>query len=91
MNILLLGSGGREHAIGWKLLQSPKVKNLFIAPGNAGTSSIGKNIPLSPNDFHSYYRDSRSAGIACRQFLQPTMTLWFVSLFFGLSGLPFHC
>jgi phosphoribosylamine--glycine ligase len=53
MNILLLGSGGREHAIGWKLLQSPKVKNLFIAPGNAGTSSIGKNIPLSPNDFPS--------------------------------------
>jgi phosphoribosylamine---glycine ligase len=53
MNILLLGSGGREHAIGWKLSQSPKVTNLYIAPGNAGTSAIGKNIPLSPNDFPS--------------------------------------
>ena len=47
MNILLLGSGGREHAIGWKLSTSPKVTNLFIAPGNAGTSTIGKNV-LSP-------------------------------------------
>ena len=51
MNILLLGSGGREHAIGWKVSNSPIVKNLFIAPGNAGTSLIGKNIPLLPNDF----------------------------------------
>jgi phosphoribosylamine--glycine ligase len=53
MNILLLGSGGREHAIGWKLSQSPKVQNLFIGPGNAGTSAIGKNVPLSPTDFPS--------------------------------------
>ncbi len=53
MNILLLGSGGREHAIGWKVSQSPKVDNLFIAPGNAGTSGIGKNVPLSPIDFPS--------------------------------------
>ena len=53
MNILLLGSGAREHAIGWKLSMSPKVTNLFIAPGNAGTSAIGKNIPLSIDDFLS--------------------------------------
>jgi phosphoribosylamine--glycine ligase len=53
MNILLLGSGGREHAIGWKVSKSPKVDKLFIAPGNAGTSAIGKNIPLSVNDFTS--------------------------------------
>jgi phosphoribosylamine--glycine ligase len=53
MNILLLGSGGREHTIGWKVSKSPKVNNLFIAPGNAGTSGIGQNIPLSPNDFPS--------------------------------------
>lgn len=51
MNILLLGSGGREHAIAWKVSNSPKVKNLYIAPGNAGTSLIGENIPLVPNDF----------------------------------------
>ncbi|MGA3015193.1 MAG: phosphoribosylamine--glycine ligase, partial [Bacteroidales bacterium] len=51
MNILLLGSGGREHVIAWKVSNSPKVKNLYIAPGNAGTSLIGKNIPFVPNDF----------------------------------------
>ena len=53
MNILLLGSGGREHAIGWKVSRSPKVNNLFIAPGNAGTSAIGHNVAISPNDFPS--------------------------------------
>lgn len=42
MNILLLGSGGREHAIAWKIAQSPKVDKLFIAPGNAG-NSVGRN------------------------------------------------
>lgn len=47
MNILIIGSGGREHALAWKLKQSPKVKNIFIAPGNAGTSAISKNILLS--------------------------------------------
>ncbi|TAH02378.1 MAG: phosphoribosylamine--glycine ligase [Sphingobacteriales bacterium] len=52
MNILLLGSGGREHAIAWKLSQSNQCTQLFIAPGNAGTSECGKNINLSlANDF----------------------------------------
>ncbi|MCK4406117.1 MAG: phosphoribosylamine--glycine ligase, partial [Bacteroidales bacterium] len=51
MNILILGSGGREHAIAWKLAQSPKLTNLYIAPGNTGTASLGKNIPLSVSDF----------------------------------------
>ena len=51
MNILILGSGGREHTIAWKLAQSPKLTNLYIAPGNAGTASLGKNIPLSVTDF----------------------------------------
>ncbi|MRX64299.1 phosphoribosylamine--glycine ligase [Maribacter luteus] len=51
MNILILGSGGREHAIAWKLAQSPKLSNLFIAPGNAGTASIGTNISVGVNDF----------------------------------------
>jgi len=53
MNILLLGSGGREHVIGWKISQNPNVGKLFIAPGNAGTSGIGINVELSPNDFPS--------------------------------------
>lgn len=51
MNILLLGSGGREHALSWKMTQSPLCDQLFIAPGNAGTSQHGTNVNLSPTDF----------------------------------------
>lgn len=51
MNILLLGSGGREHAIAWKIAQSPKVDTLFIAPGNAGTAGVGTNVSLKADDF----------------------------------------
>ena len=51
MNILILGSGGREHALAWKLAQSPKVSKIFIAPGNAGTSNSGVNIPVNPENF----------------------------------------
>lgn len=51
MNILILGAGGREHTLAWKLAQSPKLKKLFVAPGNAGTSEIATNIPIGVNDF----------------------------------------
>lgn len=51
MNILLLGSGGREHALAWKLAQSPRCHRLFIAPGNAGTALVGSNVVLSITDF----------------------------------------
>ncbi|MGE0561334.1 MAG: phosphoribosylamine--glycine ligase [Flavobacteriales bacterium] len=51
MNILILGSGGREHAFAWKLAQSNKLQNLFIVPGNAGTAQVGTNVNLSVNDF----------------------------------------
>jgi len=51
MKILLLGSGGREHALAWKIAQSPQVDKLFIAPGNAGTAQVGENVPISVNDF----------------------------------------
>jgi phosphoribosylamine---glycine ligase len=53
MNILILGSGGREHAFAWKLTQSPKLKALYIAPGNAGTAAYGTNIPVSVTDFEA--------------------------------------
>jgi phosphoribosylamine--glycine ligase len=53
MNILLLGSGGREHALAWKIKQSSLCKNLFITPGNAGTNLIGKNIDINYNDFNA--------------------------------------
>lgn len=51
MNILLLGSGGREHALAWKIAQSQKVENLYIAPGNAGTCGVGKNVNIKADDF----------------------------------------
>lgn len=53
MNILLLGSGGREHALAWKMAQSEKLNQLFIAPGNAGTSTVGTNVNINPNDFEA--------------------------------------
>lgn len=51
MNILLLGSGGREHAFAWKIVQSPKCDNLYVAPGNAGTATIATNLPIAVTDF----------------------------------------
>jgi len=51
MKILLLGSGGREHALAWKIAQSPKTEKLFIAPGNAGTAEVGENVDLKADDF----------------------------------------
>jgi phosphoribosylamine--glycine ligase len=53
MKILLLGSGGREHALAWKMLQSPSCDKLFVAPGNAGTAGIASNVNINPLDFES--------------------------------------
>lgn len=53
MKILLLGSGGREHALAWKIAQSPKVEKLFIAPGNAGTAETGENVNIKADDFEA--------------------------------------
>mgnify|MGYP000563735444 FL=1 len=53
MNILLLGSGGREHALAWKIAQSEKVDRLFIAPGNAGTAGCGENVDIKADDFET--------------------------------------
>ena len=51
MNVLVIGSGGREHAFAWKIAQSPKLNQLFIAPGNAGTAEVGTNVEIGVNDF----------------------------------------
>lgn len=51
MKVLLLGSGGREHALAWKIAQSPKVEKLYIAPGNAGTAAVGENVDIKATDF----------------------------------------
>jgi phosphoribosylamine---glycine ligase len=52
MNILILGSGGREHALAWKLAQSKRISRIFIGPGNAGTLNLGINLKLDPGNFH---------------------------------------
>lgn len=52
MKILILGSGGREHALAWKIAESKKVEQVFIAPGNAGTRAVGTNLPVDVNDFN---------------------------------------
>ena len=51
MNILIIGSGGREHALAHKIVQSPKCEQLFVAPGNAGTATIASNVALGVSDF----------------------------------------
>ena len=53
MNVLILGSGGREHAFAWKISQSSLCKKLLVAPGNAGTSELGINVDIGVNDFKS--------------------------------------
>ena len=71
MKILLLGSGGREHAIAWKLAQSQKLEKLFIAPGNAGTSGVGEerpdfsaeNVPLKADDFEGIRQFVHEKGV----------------------------
>ena len=53
MKLLLLGSGGREHALAWKIAQRPKIEKLYIAPGNAGTQNVGENVAIKADDFEA--------------------------------------
>ena len=53
MKLLLLGTGGREHALAWKIAQSPKIEKLYIAPGNAGTCNVGENVAIKADDFEA--------------------------------------
>ena len=63
MRILLLGSGGREHALAWKMAQSPKTEKLYIAPGNAGTALVGENVALKETDFDGIADFVKSNGV----------------------------
>jgi phosphoribosylamine--glycine ligase len=63
MNILLLGSGGREHALAWKLRQSPRLGQLLVAPGNAGTAAVAENVAISETDFEALADCCRTRGI----------------------------
>jgi phosphoribosylamine--glycine ligase len=63
MNVLLIGSGGREHAIAWKLSQSKRISKLYIAPGNAGTKNVGTNVDIDPLNFEAVRDFVRGNGI----------------------------
>ena len=63
MKVLLLGSGGREHALAWKIAQSEKVEKLFIAPGNAGTGECGENVAIAADDFESLKKFAVDNGV----------------------------
>ncbi|MGH2610302.1 MAG: phosphoribosylamine--glycine ligase, partial [Tepidiformaceae bacterium] len=61
--VLLVGTGAREHAIAWKLRQSPHVDNIFVAPGNAGTAQVGTNIAVQPKDIDGLVKAAKDARI----------------------------
>ena len=65
MNVLIVGSGGREHALAWKLAQSPRISKIFCAPGNAGTSAIGENVAIAADDIPALvaFANSRDIGL----------------------------
>ena len=63
MKVLVVGKGGREHAIAWKVAQSPFVKEVFIAPGNAGTGKVGKNVPIGATDIENLVRFAKEEKI----------------------------
>ncbi len=63
MKVLLIGSGGREHALAWRLAESPKVDKVFIAPGNGGTAQVGENVAIDPLDFKAVTNFIRRADI----------------------------
>src|SRR5262249_3821801 len=63
MNVLVIGKGGREHALVWKLAQSPRVSQVFCAPGNAGTAEDGVNVPIEPTDFDRRARFAQKENV----------------------------
>src|SRR5438067_8793426 len=63
MKVLVIGSGGREHALCWKISRSPLVNRLFCAPGNAGTSEIAENLDLKQDDFRELYKFAKQEKV----------------------------
>ncbi len=63
MKVLVVGSGGREHALAWKIAQSPEVEEVLIAPGNAGTARVGRNVPVAADDLDGLTRLARDEGV----------------------------
>ena len=63
MKVLIIGSGAREHTLAWKIAQSQKVKEIYVAPGNAGTASIASNLNIRPTDLESIGSTAKEIGI----------------------------
>ncbi len=63
MNVLIIGSGGREHALAWKIAQSPRAERVFVAPGNAGTAADAENVPISTDDFPALIRFAKENDV----------------------------
>ena len=63
MNVLVIGSGGREHALAWKISQSSRVNRVFVAPGNAGTAEDAENVDISPTDFERLVKFARQNDV----------------------------
>src|SRR5260370_26650623 len=64
MKVLVIGSGGREHALAWKIRQSARVNQIFIAPGNAGTATVGRHVPVKLGDVERLLSFAQHASIA---------------------------
>src|SRR6185369_1145051 len=63
MNVLIVGNGGREHALAWKIAQSPRVERVFVAPGNAGTALEAENVDVPPTDFARLIKFARENNV----------------------------
>ncbi len=88
MNVLVIGGGGREHAIAWKLAQSPKVDKIYCAPGNGGTAEIGRNVNIPVNDFAALAQFVKDEGIDFTIVGPEDPLLLGIVDFFEVRGLP---
>src|SRR3972149_5462432 len=64
MNVFVVGSGGREHALAWKIAQSPRVDRVFVAPGNAGTAEDAETVDISPSDFRGLIKFAKQNNVS---------------------------
>jgi len=90
MNVLVIGSGGREHAIAWKVAQSPKVEKVFTAPGNGGTAAFARNVPIPVHDFAALAQFVKEEGIDLTIVGPEDPLLAGIVDFFQQRGLPIY-
>jgi len=88
LKVMVIGGGAREHALAWKITQSPKVKDLYVAPGNAGTSSIAHNLNIRPNDVRALAKAAQEIGIDLTVVGPEAPLASGIVDYFECSGLP---